>query len=111
MALITSLPPERLNASQWLQINRDGWGIESGLHQRLDVSYHDDRCRVQSDQGMLLLGIFRRFANSLFIHWRSQQPKPRHLTTTDFQSAMAENHRTPALRFVLSKRPTLKNLS
>ena len=42
VALITSAPPERLAATQWLLLNRQGWGIESGLHQRLDVSYNDD---------------------------------------------------------------------
>jgi len=35
-----------------LLLNRKAWGIESGLHQRLDVSYNDDRCRVQNDNGM-----------------------------------------------------------
>src|SRR6185295_5491089 len=37
VALITSAPPQRLKATQWLHLNRQGWGIESGLHQRLDV--------------------------------------------------------------------------
>ena len=111
VVLITSASPERLDALKWLQANREGWGIENGLHQRLDISYQDDRCRVQSDQGMLLLGAYRRLANSLFMEWRSHQPIPRHLTTTDFQTVMAENHRTQALRFVLSKRTTLKKSS
>jgi len=111
MALVTSLPPEGLNAPPWLQFNRDDWGTESGRPQRLDVSYHNDRCRVQSDQRRELLGAHRRVANNLFIPWRSRQPLPRHLTKTDFQAAMAENPRPPALRFVLTKRPTLKKLS
>ena len=58
VALITSAPPERLDAQNWLRLNRQGWGIERGLHQRLDVSYNDDRSRVQSDKGMLILGIY-----------------------------------------------------
>ena len=58
VALITSAPPQRLDAQNWLRLNRQGWGIESGLHQRLDVSYNDDRSRVQSDKGMLILGIY-----------------------------------------------------
>ena len=49
VALITSAPLGVLDAALWLRLNRQGWGIESGLHQRLDVSYNDDRCRVQSD--------------------------------------------------------------
>ena len=111
VALITSAPPQRLDASAWLHGNRQGWGIESGLHQRLDVSYNDDRCRVRSDQGLFILGAYRRIANSLFMEWRRHQRRPEHITTTDFQSLMAEEHRCKALRFVLAKRPSLKNLS
>ena len=111
VALITSASVSLLPAMLWLLLNRQGWGIESGLHQRLDVSYNDDRCRVQSDNGMWVLGMFRRLANSLFGEWSAQQRRPDHVTTTKFQSRMTENHRAAAMRFVLSKRPSLKNLS
>jgi hypothetical protein len=111
VALVTSAPPSELKAERWLRLNRAGWGIESGLHQRLDVSYNDDRCRVQSDNGMWVLGMFRRIANSLFMEWRAAQRRPDQLTTTDFQTLMAQNHRTAALRLVLNKRPSLKRLS
>ena len=43
VALITSLEPSRLDATNWLRLNREHWGIESGLHQRLDISHNDDR--------------------------------------------------------------------
>src|SRR6202030_4601838 len=49
----------------WLRLNRDHWGIESGLHQRLDVSHNDDRCRVRNDNAMLVLGMMLRLSNSL----------------------------------------------
>jgi len=111
VALITSAPAERLDASQWLFFNRQSWNIESGLHQRLDVSYNDDRSRVQSDNAMWILGMFRRIANSFFMEWRASRRRPDHLTTTDFQTLMAEEHRAKALRFVLNKRPSLKTLS
>jgi hypothetical protein len=111
VALITSAPTSVLPARLWLQHNRAGWGIESGLHQRLDVSYNDDRCRVQSDHGIWILGMFRRLANSLFVEWSGHQRRPEHVTTTDFQTLMAENHRAAALRLVLTRRPTLKTLS
>jgi hypothetical protein len=52
VALMTSVEPSRLDATNWLHLNRDAWGIESGLHQRLDISYNDDRCRVRNDNGM-----------------------------------------------------------
>lgn len=111
VALITSAPVSLLPAVLWLQLNRKAWGIESGLHQRLDVSYNDDRCRVQSNNGMWVLGMFRRIANSLFVEWSKHQRRPDHCTTTDFQTRMAENHRAPALKLILSKRPSIKNLS
>jgi predicted transposase YbfD/YdcC len=111
VALITSAPVSLLPAMLWLLLNRKGWGIESGLHQRLDVSYNDDRCRVQSDNGIWVLGMFRRIANSLFVQWSSYQRRPDHVTTTDFQTLMAENHRAAAVRLVLGKDPSLKKLS
>jgi hypothetical protein len=111
VALITSAPVGLLPAMLWRCLNRKAWGIESGLHQRLDVSYNDDRCRVQSDNGIWVLGMFRRLANSLFVGWSTQQRRPDHLTTTSFQTRMAENHCAAAMRFVLRKRPSLKNLS
>jgi tRNA/tmRNA/rRNA uracil-C5-methylase (TrmA/RlmC/RlmD family) len=111
VALITSALPQRLKAQQWLQLNRQSWDIESGLHQRLDVSYNDDRCRVQNPKTMLILGMYRRLANSLFMEWRQHQPRPEHLTTTDFQTRMTEEHCFKALRFLLAKRPSLKSLS
>jgi hypothetical protein len=111
VALITSAPVSLLPARLWLELNRQGWGIESGLHQRLDISYNDDRCRVQSDNGIWILGMFRRIANSLFVQWSSHQPRPDHVTTTNFQTLMAENHRAAAVRLVLCKRPSLNMLS
>ena len=111
VALITSAPPERLNAAQWLKLNRASWGIESGLHQRLDISYNDDRCRVQSDNGIWIFGLFRRLANSLFMEWRANQRRPDHVTTTDFQALLAEENRRRALRLLTSQNPSLKKLS
>jgi hypothetical protein len=88
-ALVTSLPPEALTAAQWPEANRAAWGIESGLHQRLDVSHCDDRSRVRLPQSRRLLGMFRRFSHSLFTEWRRRQQQPRHQTTTDFFTAMS----------------------
>lgn len=76
VALVTSLTPQSLHAAQWLQYNRAAWGIESGLRQRLDVSHLDDQCRVRKPKAMRVLGMFRRFSNSLFMHWRSRQKTP-----------------------------------
>jgi hypothetical protein len=113
VALITSLEPSRLNAANWLRLNRDHWGIESGLHQRLDISHNDDRCRVRNDNAMLVLGMMLRLSNSLFIATArcGCQRRPDHVTTTEFQSALSEDHHRSALRLALSKHPSLKRLS
>jgi hypothetical protein len=110
-ALITSAAPNRLDAVQWLQLNRLAWGIESGLHQRLDISYNDDRCRVQSNNGLWMFGMFRRLANSLFMEWRAAQRRPDHVTTTDFQALLVRENKRCALRLVITKNPSLKTLS
>jgi predicted transposase YbfD/YdcC len=107
VGLVTDLEPEDLSASQWLKSNRDGWDIENGGHQRLDVTLNDDCCRVRSGNGLLILGLFRRLNVSLFIHWRLQQPKPHQKSLTDFQSLMGENNLANALSFVTCQRPRL----
>ena len=111
VALVTSLPPEALNAAQWLEFNRAAWGIESGRHQRLDVSHRDDQCRVRLPQSMRVIGMFRRLSNSLFLHWRSRQQKPRHQTTTDFFGAMNAEHHRYALRCLQARQPSFQSSS
>lgn len=111
VGLITSLAPEQLEATEWLMDNRLAWGIENGLHQRLDVSLNDDRCGVRTPRGLWILGMFRRLVTSLFMEWRSHQPRPKHQTLTDFQSALVEDNLRPAFRLLLSQRPSLKNPS
>jgi predicted transposase YbfD/YdcC len=108
VCLLTSVPPEQLDAQAWLRLNRTYWGIENGLHQRLDVSFNDDRCRIRLSPGLWVMGMFRRLSNSLFMEWRGGQKHPEHQTTTDFHSALAEENRRPALRLVSSKNPRLK---
>lgn len=111
VCLLTSAPPERLDAAEWLKSNRAGWGIENGLHARLDVSRHDDSCRLRNKNAVWVHGIFSRLANSLFMEWRSHWPKPHHKTTTDFSSSMGANHCRRAILTVTSKRPSLKPAS
>ena len=111
VALVTSLPPEELNAAQWLAANRAAWGIESGLHQRLDVSHLDDQCRVRRPKAMRVVGLFRRWSNSLFMHWRSRQQKPRHKTTTDFFSALNAEHHRYAIRCLHARQPSFQTAS
>lgn len=111
VALVTSLPSQSLDAAQWLQDNQAAWGIESGLHQRLDISHWDDLCRVRKPKSMRVMGMFRRLSKSLFLHWRSQQKKPHHKTTTDFFSAMNAEHHRYAIRCLQARRPSVQTTS
>lgn len=107
VALVTSLAPEELDAPKWLPANRQSWGIENGLHQRLDISLNDDRCRVRNANGLWVLGMFRRLANSLFMEWRARQPRAKYKTTTDFQTIMGEDNLAKAMRLVTCKHARL----
>ncbi len=111
VALVTSLAPETFNAGQWLRDNRAAWGIESGLHQRLDVSHLEDQCRVRQPKSMRVMGMFRRWSNSLFLHWRSRQTKSRHKTTTDFFCAMNAEHHRYAIRCLHARQPSFQTAS
>ena len=111
VALVTSLPPEELPAAPWLKANRAAWGIESGLHQRLDISHLDDQCRVRLPHSMRVIGMFRRFSNSLFLHWRSRQKKPQHKTTTDFFTALNAEHHRYAIRCIHARQPSFQTPS
>ena len=102
--LITSRPTPELPLTQWLEANIQHWGIETGVHARLDASRNDDRCRLRERNAVRIHGMFTRWANSLFIHWRQRQPNERHLTTTDFMTHLAENHDRRAVSAVISKR-------
>jgi hypothetical protein len=107
VTLITSLPPAELSAARWLERNRQHWGIENGLHARLDVSRRDDQCRLRNRNAVWVHGIFARLANSLFLEWRAQQKKPRHKSTTDFAALMAADHARRVLLTVTARRPNL----
>jgi hypothetical protein len=109
--LLSSLPPGRMDAMGWLQFNREHWDIENGLHARLDVSRRDDQCRLRAPNAVRVHGIFARLANSLFLHWRSHQPKPHHKTTTDFAATMSADHARRVLRTVTARQPNLTSAS
>ena len=109
--LVTSRDAARLDAAQWLQADRQYWGIEGGVHQRLDISLREDDCRVRNRNGVWVLGMFRRLAVSLFAHWYATDPKRRHATMTDFHGANGEEHARRALRLVTARTPSFKERS
>jgi hypothetical protein len=101
--LLTSRPREQLAPTAWLQANIDHWSIETGLHARLDASRHDDTCRLRQRNAVWLHGMFTRWANSMFMHWKRSCSSRRHTTTTDFLSAMAADHDRRALSAIITK--------
>lgn len=44
---MTSLSPERADASRLLELTRGHWGIENGLHYRRDVTLGEDASRIR----------------------------------------------------------------
>jgi predicted transposase YbfD/YdcC len=45
---ITSLSPEQADADRLLQLNRNHWAIENGLHYRRDVTLGEDASRIRT---------------------------------------------------------------
>lgn len=107
--LVTSRASSLFNASQWLKGNRVYWGIEGGLHQRLDASTNEDQCRVRNANGVWVLGMFRRLAISLFAEWKSHSEKRIHTTMTDFHGYMGSEHVSTGMRFLTSCKPSFVN--
>jgi len=105
--LLTSRPRRELAAEQWLEKNIDHWGIETGLHARLDASRHDDTCRLRKPKPLQLHAIFSRAANSICCHWLFAKKKPANFTTSDFQAHMGEEHDRRTIALVTAKRPKL----
>jgi len=104
--LLTSLSPEELNAEQMLRLDREYWGIESGLHQRLDISALEDKSRIRTPKAAFNMSLFRRAAISFAIHWIQRQKNKRFATTTGFYDAMRANGRRKALSLVTTKHPS-----
>ncbi len=61
---ITSLPPEQASPARLLQLIRQYWGIESGLHYRRDVTLHEDATRLTVGSSGQVMAIL----NNLVIH-------------------------------------------
>jgi hypothetical protein len=107
VVLITSASAQRLPAKDWLGLNRQGWGIEA-LHQKLDISRANDRSRVRHPNAMLVLGIFLRIANSLYMEWRQRHPKAKYQTTTNFCTEMLVENRRRGVNLVVARSPSLE---
>lgn len=92
--LITSRPAEVLPAAQMLAADRRHWGIETGLHLRLDVTAGEDRSRVRHPTSALNLAMIRRAVVSVAVHWIQRCRNPRQATLRGcFDFMVAKNSR------------------
>lgn len=87
--LLSSRPAAQLDAEQMLKADRSYWGIETGLHLRLDVIAGEDRSRVRNRNAVMNLAVIRRAVVSVAIHWIGRCKDPRRATMSGFYDFMA----------------------
>lgn len=104
--LVTSLPSTELAPEQMLQADRRYWGIETGLHLRLDVIAGEDRSRVRNRTNALNLAMMRRAVVSLAIHWAKHCRNPRKATMSGFYDWMTAKQSQKAFSLVTRCHPS-----
>jgi hypothetical protein len=87
--VITSLPPERAEPARLMELARQYWEIENGMHYRLDVSAGEDRCRVRQATAAAALGIMRRAVQGEYHGWARHQTKARYRNSKVFLERMS----------------------
>lgn len=97
--LITSLSADQADAGRLLELARQYWSIENGLHYRLDVSGAEDRCRVRHPVAATVLGILRRAVQGEHRAWARRQTNARDSTFPGFRERMSRRV-DKVLRFV-----------
>ena len=98
--LVTSRVVSQLDAEAFLNMDRNYWGVESGLHQRLDCSGLEDRLRVRHKGAVHILGLWARVGVALFARWASQPRRVRDRTFPHWQDWNA-GHRWQIIREVI----------
>jgi hypothetical protein len=98
--LLCSRPRAALDAWEMLQADRGYWGIETGLHLRLDVTVGEDRSRVRHCTSALNLAMIRRAVVSVAVGWIKKCPNPRKATLSGFFDSMAAKQSQRAFSLV-----------
>ena len=94
------------SATMMFEADRRYWGIENGLHLRLDVSAGEDRSRVCHPISVLNLAMIRRATISVAIDWIQRCRNKRQATLQGFYDFMsAKNHRK-AFALVTAQAPS-----
>jgi hypothetical protein len=89
-----------------LAADRRYWGIENGLHLRLDVSAGEDRSRVRTPMAVLNLAMIRRATLSLAVHWIQRCRQPRQATLPGFYDFMSAKNARKAFTLVTVSYPS-----
>jgi hypothetical protein len=95
-----------MNAQQMLEADRKYWGIENGLHQRLDVIAGEDRSRVRQRNAALNLAVIRRAVVSVAVHWITRCKNPRLATMSGFFDSMASENNKRAFKLLTLCKPS-----
>ena len=109
--LITSRPLAQMNAEQMLRQDRQYWGIETGLHLRLDVIAGEDRSRVRHRNAVVNLAVIRRAVVSIAIDWIRRQPDRRQATMSGFYDFLAAKNSQKAFRLATASKPARLSVS
>jgi len=98
--LISSRPAQALSAQQMLQADRRYWGIETGLHSRLDVTAAEDQSRVRNRTSALNLAMIRRAVVSVAVPWIQRCRNKRQATLSGFFDFMSAKNSKKAFSLV-----------
>ena len=101
--LLCSLPASALPAQQMLEADRRHWGIETGLHLRLDVIAGEDRSRVRNRTSALNLAMIRRAVVSVAVCWIRKCRNPRKATMSGFFDFMSAKQSKKAFSLVTTR--------
>jgi hypothetical protein len=104
--LITSRPARALSAALMLDADRRYWGIETGLHLRLDVTAGEDRSRVRHPTSALNLAMIRRVVVSVAVHWIQHCRNQRQATLQGFFDFMTAKNSRKAFSLVTACHPS-----
>jgi len=100
------VPTERMSTEHMLRADRNYWGIENGLHLRLDVTGGEDRSRVRNPVSALNLAMIRRATISLAVYWIQRCPNKRRATLRGFYDFMAAHNSQKAFSLVTATKST-----
>jgi predicted transposase YbfD/YdcC len=103
--LLTSRSSDQFSLKEMAAADRRYWGIENGLHLRLDVSADEDRSRVRNPVAVLNLAMFRRATTSLAVHWIQHCSNKRMATLRGFYDDMGAKCARKAFSLVTACKP------